>query len=140
MINIDFGGKNGEFIEQFCWSWVICCSSFCLWIALDTNFTGHQAVCVQFSDGDPHQERCFLSSGQGSAGQDYSSSKNKVMGLIHKRKILKKDIDQMLKVVSNSMNSYSSKLKSCIKNWMPINFIVILKLLKSPKLLHVIVL
>lgn len=62
------------------------------------------------------------------------------MALIRKRKILKKDIDQMLKVVSNSMNSYSGKLKSCIENWMPINFIVILKLLKSPKLLHVIVL
>lgn len=74
---INFEGKNWSFKGQFCWPWVICRSSFCLWTSLDTNFAGHQAVCVQFSDRDPHQERCFLSSRQGSAWQDHSSGKHK---------------------------------------------------------------
>lgn len=67
-LKINFEEKNWSFKEQFCWPWVICRSSF---------FAGHQAVCVQFSDRDPHQERCFLSSRQGSAWQDHSSGKHK---------------------------------------------------------------
>lgn len=77
ILNINFEEKNWSFKEQICWPWVICHYSFCLWTSLDTNFSGHQAVCVQFSDRDPHQERCFLSSRQGSAWQDHSSGKHK---------------------------------------------------------------